>query len=181
MCSRDTSACYLQPIGTAHHVFQSVISPHADMALTSFSPHSSGGSSEVSTDPPSVVVNTPDATSCQSTVLTWTGGQAPYSLRMLHQDNTPLEQLGSNIFGTSAAWLANVPAGSKLVLQVDFVTGEDVTRTSFSGIFTVLPGDGSCTQDIITSSSHQGELSCLSILWSPLYPSRQPQPQRTAL
>ena len=151
------------------------------MTLTSFSSRSSGGTSTASTDPPPVVVDTPDATSCQSTELTWTGGQAPYSLRMLHQDNTPLEQVGSDISGNSATWLANVPAGSKLVLQVDFVTDEDVTRTSFSEIFTVLPGDGSCLDDIPTSSSHQGGLSYLSILWSLLYPSRQSHLPRAAL
>lgn len=136
------------------------------MILTSLLPCTLADALEVSSDPPSVAVNTPDAAVCQSTELTWTGGQAPYSLRILHQDNTPLQQLGSDVTGTSAAWVANVSAGSKLVLEVDFINGEHVTRTAFSRIFTVLPGDDSCLESTFTSSSHAGELGCIASLQS---------------
>ncbi|TBU27647.1 hypothetical protein BD309DRAFT_995358 [Dichomitus squalens] len=91
-------------------------------------------SSGVSSDPPPVQVNTPDATVCQSTKLTWEGG--------------------SDVTGTSATWVANVSAGSKLVFEVEFTNEEHVTRTAFSAIFTVLPGDESCIENTSLSSSH---------------------------
>ncbi|OSC96905.1 hypothetical protein PYCCODRAFT_1472229 [Trametes coccinea BRFM310] len=79
---------------------------------------------------------------CQSFVFTWRGGTPPFTVSVLSGDTTetPLEQHGG-ISSGSFQWLADVPAGASVRLEVQDSSGASVD----TGPLTIQAGsDSSC-------------------------------------
>ncbi|KAF8199611.1 hypothetical protein BJ912DRAFT_949665 [Pholiota molesta] len=75
---------------------------------------------------------------CEPTLITWTGGQAPYFLSILpagQPNASPLVDLGQQN-GSSVTWLANLGVGTSGFLDLRDNTGV----LAQSGTFTVLTG-----------------------------------------
>ncbi|ESK85806.1 secreted protein [Moniliophthora roreri MCA 2997] len=89
-----------------------------------------------------VTINTPaNLVECQPTLLTWTGGQAPYFLsyvlvNVAQRDHGPaIEQFPEQI-GTSLTWVVDFPAGTSVGLLLRDSKG----ATSQSAAVTIQPG-----------------------------------------
>ncbi|KIJ69273.1 hypothetical protein HYDPIDRAFT_185116 [Hydnomerulius pinastri MD-312] len=85
-----------------------------------------------------LVINTPaNVVECEPTLITWSGGEAPYFLVVLpagQPDAAPIENLGEQT-GHSLTWVANVAAGTDLGLTLKDSTG----AIAQSAPFTVQP------------------------------------------
>ncbi|KII91076.1 hypothetical protein PLICRDRAFT_174401 [Plicaturopsis crispa FD-325 SS-3] len=97
----------------------------------------------------SLTINTPSsAVECQPTLLSWTGGTAPYFLVLIshyHVDrgnspsSAPLEDLGEQK-GTSYTWKTDVASGTSVGLTLKDSTGA-IAQTA---AFTIQQGSTSC-------------------------------------
>ncbi|KAI6037726.1 hypothetical protein EDC04DRAFT_2604618 [Pisolithus marmoratus] len=84
-------------------------------------------------------INTPsNVVECEPTLITWTGGTAPYFLSILPgatPNGTPLENLGQQN-STSVTWTCNIQAGTSIGLTLRDSTGAVVQ----SAPFTIIAG-----------------------------------------
>lgn len=79
-----------------------------------------------------VTVNTPSSLfECSPVLLAWSGGVAPYTLRVNQagSSSVSLETLVQSTSDTSYTWTVNQPAGMKLTIAVTDSTG----ATAYSG------------------------------------------------
>ncbi|MER6384092.1 Ser-Thr-rich GPI-anchored membrane family protein [Streptomyces sp. NPDC001118] len=94
----------------------------------------------------SFTINTPtNVVVCQPVLITWSGGEAPYSLTILPGSQpgaAPLRDLGQQD-GTSYTWTADLPAGTSVGLTLKDSTGQ----VAQSAPFTINDGpDHSCVR-----------------------------------
>ncbi|GAA5932718.1 hypothetical protein JCM3775_002218 [Rhodotorula graminis] len=77
----------------------------------------------------SATINTPDQLfTCEPAALTWTGGTAPYFVRVYEGGSTTalIETLQSSVSTNSYTWTVNVPAGQSVTLGLTDSTGATV-------------------------------------------------------
>ncbi|KAI1783051.1 hypothetical protein LXA43DRAFT_367775 [Ganoderma leucocontextum] len=109
-------------------------------------------------------VDTPSSVGqCDTAKFTWKGGQAPFTLDVVFQENSSVFQDFNRLSGSPLAWEATVPAGTVLVLSLyspDDIGGDYVR---LSNPFTIQAGNDSClgsttprskTNIVATSSGH---------------------------
>ncbi|KAF9468070.1 hypothetical protein BDZ94DRAFT_1247111 [Collybia nuda] len=90
-----------------------------------------------------IIHTPPSATTCSPLRVTWTGGEAPYHLRIFpgqQPNSTVLRDLGEHS-GLSTTWNVNVNGGTSVVFNLR----DSSQNTAWSGAFTVNAGaDTSC-------------------------------------
>ncbi|GAA6008696.1 hypothetical protein JCM10207_001689 [Rhodosporidiobolus poonsookiae] len=100
-----------------------------------------------------LLINTPTALySCQPYQLTWSGGQAPYYVRVLPGGSltgTPIETLLSATSETSYTWNVNLASGTYITLTVSDSAGV----TAGSAPVTVALGDTGCLSSSASSAA----------------------------
>ena len=89
-------------------------------------------------------------TQCETTKLTWKGGDPPFTLHIRYQKDNSLVQEFHNLTNNSLLWLVNVTAGSQLYLEL--LDSSDGGKPADSATFVIQPGNDSCLQSSAASS-----------------------------
>ena len=67
-------------------------------------------------------VNTPTgataAIQCEVYQVTWTGGTAPYEIRLLDDSQTFVEEIASDVTSSPYQWTVNEPSGDTFIITV---------------------------------------------------------------
>ncbi|GAA6004640.1 uncharacterized protein JCM10292_005701 [Rhodotorula paludigena] len=91
-----------------------------------------------------VTINTPPPLyTCQNALLSWSGGQAPYYVRVNQGGSTTntLETIQNGVDSTSYSWQVNQPAGTSVTLAITDGSGQ----TNYADAVTIQDGgDTSC-------------------------------------
>ncbi|PIL28511.1 hypothetical protein GSI_08549 [Ganoderma sinense ZZ0214-1] len=120
-------------------------------------------------------IDTPqNLTECETTKLIWSGGHPPFTLQILYQNNSLVQEF-NNINNNFLFWTANVTAGTGLSLEL--FDSSNSTGPAFSGTFSVQSGnDTTCLQSSSTTSPVYSTGTASSSSTSPSATSSIPSP-----
>ncbi|KZV61456.1 hypothetical protein PENSPDRAFT_693410 [Peniophora sp. CONT] len=100
-----------------------------------------------------ITLNTPSgatgAIQCEVYQVSWTGGTAPFDIRLNDAANNFIEEVGSNVQSSPFQWTVNQPAGQAFALVLLDSTG----ATGLSGQFTI---QGSSNTACLSASASTG-------------------------
>ncbi|KAI0036131.1 hypothetical protein K488DRAFT_82397 [Vararia minispora EC-137] len=84
-----------------------------------------------------ITINTPTGTNsaiqCQAYQVTWTGGTAPYDIRLLDSSQSFVEELGSSVQSSPLVWTVNEASGGSYILTISDAGG----NTATTGVFQI--------------------------------------------